>query len=234
MAGHSHWKNTKRTREADAKKRASIFTKMGKVISLAVKDGGPNIDSNPSLRLAVEKARKSNMPKDNIERAIRKVSGETKGGTLESFIFEAYGPGGVAVIVEGITDNKNRSLSDFKTTINKYNGKFAESRSVKWMFEKRGLITIPLIGNIDDLEVELIELGADNYEIQDKEINIYTKPEELEKIKSQLKAPIESASLIWIPLNSIEISEKEMATCDKMFEELDDNDDIQEIYSNIK
>ncbi len=237
MAGHSHWKNTKHTREADAKKRASTFTKIGKAISLAAKEGGPSIDSNPSLRLIVEKAKKSNMPKENIERAIKRGSGELKEGLLEAFIFEAYGPSGVAIIVEGITDNKNRSLSDFKTIINRYNGKFAESGSVKWMFQKKGLITTSLVEDIDDLEVKLIVLGVDDYKIQDKEINIYTKPEELEKIKLELinqGLSIESSSFTWIPSIPVEIDKRNTKTCDKLFEELDDNDDVQEIYSNIK
>lgn len=237
MAGHSHWKNIKRTKEASDKERASSFAKISKAISLAVKEKGSNIESNFSLKVLIEKAKKNNMPKDKIEGAIKKGSGEIKGDNLEEFIFEAYGPDGVAFMVEGITDNKNRSLTNFKIIINKHNGKFAESGSVKWMFEKKGEIIVSSKKDLNYIETKIIDSGADDYEINDNEIFVYTKIENLDKIKTYLENNdfnIDDSSISWVSINQIEISEKNKELCDKMFSELDESEDIQKIYSNIK
>jgi len=237
MAGHSHWKNIKRTKELSDKARASSFAKISRAISLAVKEKGSNIESNHSLKILIEKAKNNNMPKDKIEKAIKGGSGEIKGENLEEFIFEAYGLDRVAFIVEGITDNKNRSLTNFKTIISKYNSKFAESGSVRWMFEKKGEIKITTNKNIDETEIIIINSGADGYKINNEEIFVYTKIEDLDKIKIYLEKNnlnIEELSISWLSLNQIEIDNKNNEICEKMFSELDESEDIQNIYSNIK
>lgn len=226
MAGHSHAKNVKRTKDADAKKRSLVFAKIGRNISLLAKYG--NIDSNPALRSMIKKAKEMNVPKDNIEKAIKKGTGELKGCNLEEFLFEAYGPEGIAIIVEGITDNKNRSIAKFKKILNNHKGKMVEPGSVKWLFQRKGLIVIT-DKNYDEAGLIAIELGAEDV----KENKIITKAEDLEKIRKDLtdrKFKVES-SLIWIPTTPIEINEKKI---EKMIEELNSNEDIQKIYLNIK
>ena len=237
MSGHSHWKTVKRTKDADAKRRSLLFSKASKAISLAVKEKGSNIETNPSLRIAIEKAKEVHMPKENIEKAIKKGTGETKEGQLESFLFEAYGPGGTAFLAEGITDNKNRSLSEFKQIINKFNGKVAEPGSVKWMFEEKGLLIIPFLkNNKESIELSIIEANADNYQEQDQEFYVTVKKESLEKSKTffeEKNIEIRSFSLSWVPANPIKVSQESQEACQKIFDALDENEDIQEIYSNF-
>lgn len=236
MAGHSHAKNVKRTKDADAKKRSLIFAKMGKNISLLAKQGGGDIEANPALRTMVEKAREMNVPKDNIEKAIKKGTGELEGsGNLEEFLFEAYGPGGIAVIAEGITDNKNRSLAEFKKILNDHGGKIAEPGAVKWLFDRKGLVVLEC-DRCEEAELIAIESGAEDIERNDDLLKIITGPEETDKIKRTLESGGFKAesSLTWIPTAPIEIDEDDKGRADRMFEELDSNEDIQEIYSNMK
>jgi YebC/PmpR family DNA-binding regulatory protein len=184
MSGHSHAKTVKRTKEANAQKRSQAFSKIARAISVAVKEKGSDPENNPRLRVAIEMARSVNMPKENVDRAIKKGSGEDiSAESLEEVIFEAYGPGGSAIIMEGITDNKNRSLGEIKRILNQYGAKIVGEGGVRWMFER--------------------------------------------KIK-------ERGVMEWEPFQEIEINEKEKETCQKLFEALDENDSIQEIYSNIK
>jgi len=138
MSGHSHAKTVKRVKEANAKKRGQIFSKLARLISVAVKEGGPNPETNSKLRLAFEIAKEANMPKENIERAIKRASGEAEGEKLEEILFEAYGPGGIAIVIEGITDNKNRALGEIKQILNQHNGKLVGEGAVRWMFERKG------------------------------------------------------------------------------------------------
>ncbi len=235
MAGHSHAKNVKRTKEADAKKRSLSFAKMGKNISLLVKQGGGDIDSNPPLRSMVEKAREMNIPKENIEKAIKKGTGELEeSGNLEEFIFEAYGPGGIAVIAEGITDNRNRSIAEFKKILTNYDGKFAEPGSVKWMFQRKGLVAMECDKYVE-AELAAIELGAEDIKVNKDLMKIITEPENTEKVRKGLKDmgfKIESL-LVWIPTTSVDIDDQNRKKAEKMFEELDMNEDVQNIYSNI-
>lgn len=185
MSGHSHWKTVKRGKEAEDKKRGQIFSKLSRVISVVVREKGANPEMNPKLRLAIEEARSYNMPKENIERAIKRGTGELEGVHLESALFEAYGPGGIAIIIEGITDNKNRTLGEIKQILNQNGGKLIGEGGVQWMFER--------------------------------------------KVKKD-----EPGSLEWVAKQDIEISEKDKEACQKLFEALDENDSVQEIYSNLK
>ncbi len=239
MSGHSHWSSIKRAKGAADQKRGKIFSKLARQISVAARDKGGDIDSNPTLRIIVEKAKSLNMPKENIERAIKKASGGLDEAKLEPFIFEAYGPEGIALIIEGITDNKNRALGDIKQILNKNNGKLANEGSVKWMFERKGSI---IINNEqkkiakEDLEMKAIEAEVENFAWDNNNLHIFTKPEDLEKTKKNLEGQeleVESVSLDWVAKEEISLDEKEQDKAESLFEALDENDDIQEIYSNL-
>ena len=242
MSGHSHWKSIKRTKEAEDKKRGKIFSKLSREISVAVKEKGSDPEMNPKLRLAIEEARAFNMPKGNIERAIKRGTGELAGEKLETVLFEAYGPGGIAVIIEGITDNKNRTLGEIKQILNQNNGKLASSGSVKWLFERRGCITLRITNQYEDtkkedLEMLAIEAGAEDIYWHENILDVYAKPELLEEVKKNLEAKnikIDSASLDWVAKEEVSADEKTKEACQKLFEDLDENEAVQEIYSNLK
>lgn len=244
MSGHSHSRTIKHEKDITDKKRGQMFSKMARVISVAVKEGGPNPETNSKLKIAIEQAKSSNMPKENIERAIKRASGgELEEEKLEEVLFEAYGPGGIAIIIEGITDNKNRTLGEIKQILNQNQGKLAGEGSVKWLFEKKGCITInQLLQNEDfqnkeNLEMAAIEAGAQDLYWQDEMLDVYIKPELLEEIKKNLEAKnikIDSASLDWVAKEEISVDEKAKKSCQKLFEILDENEAVQEIYSNLK
>ena len=238
MSGHSHWASIKHKKGAADVKRGQAFSKMARVITIAAKEKGGDPDTNPSLRLAIDQAKKLNMPKDNIERAVKKGTGELVGEKLEEVIFEAYGPEGIAIIIEGITDNKNRAFGEVKNILTKYNGKIASEGSVRWMFERKGVMSVnneQKTANKDELELTIIEAGADDIGWEENIIFIYSKPEELEQVRKTLEEKgieIESSSLGWIAKEAVELKKKD--SLEKLFEALDDQDDVQNIYSNLK
>jgi len=233
MSGHSHAKTVARTKNAEDAKKSKAFSKMTRLLSVAAKEGGGDPETNSKLRMAVEQAKQVNMPKDTIERAIKKGTGELAGENLEEFTFEALGPGGTALIIEGITDNKNRSLGDVKQILSQYNGKMAGEGSVKWMFERKGCIVIESKEK-EKIELQAIEAGAEDIKERGGFIEIYTRAEELDQVKKNLEEKgikIDSASLDWVPKEEIEANKE---STEKLFEALDDNDAVQNIYSNIK
>jgi len=243
MSGHSHARTIKHQKDITDKKRGQIFSKMARVISVAVKEGGSSPETNAKLKVAIEQAKGFNLPKENIERAIKQATGGGEGTNLEEVFFEAYGPGGIAIIIEGITDNKNRTLGEVKQILNQYNGKLVGEGSVKWLFERKGVIIVNLKLQIEDLkdkeklEMAAIEAGAEDVYWQDKMLDVYTKPELLEEIKKNLEAKnikIDSVSLDWATKEEISADEKIKETCQKLFEALDENEAVQEIYSNLK
>ncbi len=238
MSGHSHFKTVAATKNANDAKKGKIFSKMARVITIAVKEKGPDVSSNIQLKAAIEKAKEFNMPKENIERAIKKGTGELAGENLEEVSFEGFGPGGLAIIMDGITDNKNRTLGDVKGILSLYGGKMAGEGAVRWMFERKGFITILCEEkNKDEWELLAIEAGADDVRHQNGMLYIYTKPEDLETTKKALEEKglkVESSSLDWVAKEEIMISEKEKEAAQKLFEALDENDAIQNIYSNLK
>ncbi|MGB2762392.1 MAG: YebC/PmpR family DNA-binding transcriptional regulator [Minisyncoccales bacterium] len=239
MSGHSHFSSIKHKKAITDAKRGKIFSKIARQILIAVKEKGNDPETNSSLRLVIEKARSVNMPKDNIEKAIKRGTGSTEGEKLEEVIFEAYGPAGTAIIIEGITDNKNRTLGEIRQVLNQAGGKMAGEGSVKWMFERKGAITVnneQKTINKEDLEMKVIEAGADDTYWHNGILDVYTKPEGLEKVKKNLEAQnieIESASLDWVAKDMIELEEKDKQKIEKLFELLDENEAVQEIYSNI-
>ena len=241
MSGHSHWHSIKYQKGIADQKRGKIFSKLSREISIADKAKGKDPDTNPSLRIAVEKAKKFNMPKDNIERAIKRGTGELKEAELESFAFEAYGPGKTALIIEGITDNKNRTFQEIKQILSQHGGKIANEGSVKWLFEKKGVIIINLDSQEpkaakEDLELKIIESGAEDFVWRENMAEIRSKTEDLEKIKNFFESQnikIENSSLDWVAKDNVAVEKKEAEYCEKLFEALDENEDVQETYSNL-
>jgi len=242
MSGHSHWSQIRHHKGLTDAKKGKVFSKMSRLISVAARQKGGDINANPQLRMAVDKARSFNMPAENIERAIKKGSGELEGIKMEEFMMEAYGPGGIAVLIEGITDNKNRTISELKYLLGQHHGKMAEIGSVSWMFEKKGTIAINSTTNNlskDDLELAAIDCGADDIKWQlDELLEILTPMDHLETAKKALEQKglkIDSSSLDWVPKTEIEVSDqKTKEQIEKLFEVLGENDDVSEIYSNLK
>ena len=243
MSGHSHAKKIKHQKDATDQKRGKIFSKISRIISVAVQERGPDPSVNYTLKTAIEKAREANMPQENIDRAIKRGTGETKDVALEEFSLEAYGPGGIAVIIEGITDNKNRTLLEIKQVLNQSGGKLVDAGSVKWLFERKGRLILDLnsqderFKNKEKLEMLAIEFGAEDFSWYDGNLDIYTKIEDLDKIKRGIEengVKVESASLDWVEKEEIRVDESIKEACQKLFELLDESDSVQEIYSNLK
>lgn len=244
MSGHSHWKTIQRVKQNQDKRRGEIFSKISRVISVAARQGADPA-TNPKLRQALDEAKSLGVPKDNIERAIKKGAGGGETEKLEEITLEAFGPGGIAMIIEGITDNKNRTLSEIKQVLQKHQGKLADTGSVKWLFERKGCLTVDFkslaedLKNKDGLELKAIEAGAeDTYWHKTEDLlDVYTKPEELEKVKKKLQGQgikVESASLDWVAKEEIAPSAEDKERCQKLFEDLDENEAVQDIYSNLK
>lgn len=236
MSGHSKWSQIKHKKSITDAKKSKIFSKIARMISIAARTD-KNPETNPKLRLAIEKARSFNMPKENIEKAIRKGSGQEK-EKLEELIIEAFGPYETSLILEIITDNKNRTLSEIRQILSKHNGKLASEGSVKWLFNFYGKIIVPLdVYKFEDLETMAIEFDALDIKKENNNAIILTKPEDFDRIKKnfeQQKVKIESAKLEYIPKNPIKIDETQKEEIEKLFNELDENNDVQEIYSNIE
>lgn len=230
MSGHSHAKTVAATKNANDAKKGKIFSKFGRLITIAAKEGGGDLATNVKLKSVVEQARGFNMPKENIERAIKKGTGELAGEALEEVSFEGFGPGGIALIIDGITDNKNRTLGEIKGILSQYDGKLAGEGAVRWMFERKGSIQLQAH---PDLEMMAIEAGADDI----RQNMVYTKPEDLEAVKKALEEKglqIESSGLEWVPKEEVSLDETTVQKAQRLFEALDDNDAIQDIYSNLK
>ena len=238
MSGHSHWAGIKQRKGVNDAKRANVFTKYGRLVSIAAKHGGGNPDHNFSLRLAIDQARSVNMPKDTIERAIKKGTGELKDGTeIEEAIYEGYGPGNVAMLVKTATDNKNRTVSEVKSIFTKAGGKMASEGSVKFMFKQVGSIEILTEDkNADEIEMTAIEAGAEDIISDGDFFTVYTKISDLQKVKENLEKAglkVEGAGLVYVPLQKMEINQQFKNSYENLLEKLDDNDDVQEIYDNL-
>lgn len=239
MSGHSHWAGIKHKKAFEDAKRGNLFSKLGKMLSIAARDKGGDPEANPQLRVTIEKAKGANMPNENIERAIKRGTGGLEGVTLEEIILEIYGPEGVAILVEGITDNKNRTLSEIKNILSRHNAKLANEGGVKWMFARKGVISVKSeVRNKEDAELKAIDAGADDMSWDEEgSLQVYASQENLEMVKQNLeKAGLrpESAELAWIPQNPLEATDAQRVKLEKLFEALDDYEDVQEIYSNLK
>ena len=240
MSGHSHAKTVMATKMANNAQKGKMLSKYGRLITIAVKEGGGSgdLEKNSKLKAIIEQAKSANMPKENIERAIKKGTGELAGESLESVSYEGFGPAGIAVVVIGITDNTNRTVNEIKSIFNQNGGKMAGEGAVKWMFESKGTITVPVAGTSkEELELLAIELGAEDVSSHENTVDIYTKPENLDLVKKALEAKgikIESSSIDFVAKEEVVISEKEKEQAQRLFDALDENDAVNEIYSNIK
>lgn len=243
MSGHSHWHSIKYKKSLTDAKKSKIFSKVAREITLAAREGGGSPEFNSKLRLVIETARSLNMPADNIEKSVKRGTGEIQGEILEPFLFEAYGPGNIAVLIEGITDNKNRSLGEIKQIINRHHGKMVAEGAVRWMFEKKCCLALDLqnqneeLKDKEKLELAAIEAGALDIYWHDNFLDVYTKTEDLERVKKNLEdrgIKIDSTSLEWAAKEIITLDEKQKEEAEKLFEALDENETVQEIYSNLK
>lgn len=236
MSGHSKWSTIKRKKAKEDAKRGKLFTKAIKEISVAVRMGGSDPDSNPRLRTAVLNARAVNMPIDNVDRAIKKASGELGGVNYEEGSFEGYGPGGTAVYVEVLTDNRNRTVGEVRHAFSKYGGNMGESGCVAWMFDKRGVITLDAEQADEDQVMEVaLEAGALDVSTDDGTIEVITEMGDMETVKEALDTAglaVESAQLAMIPQNTVSLEAKQAETCLKLIDVLEDNDDVQNVYTN--
>ena len=231
MSGHSHFHNIKLKKGAEDAKKSKLFSKLSKEISITAREGGPDIAFNPKLRSIVDKARGLNMPNDSIEKAIKRGSGEIEGATLEEFLIEAYGPDNMAVLIEGITDNKNRSINEIKLLISQKGGKIVNEGAIKWMFERRGVIGITDIQSKEEAELLAIEAGAEDILWEEDNLIIYTKPEEMENVKNNLTSlKIDFANLEWVAKEKISADEEK---CTSFIEAIEDHDDVSNVYTNI-
>jgi len=237
MSGHSKWSTIKRKKaKADAQK-GKAFSKLIKEITVAARLGGGDVDSNSRLRQVVDKAKSINMPQVNIEKAIKKGTGELPGVVYEDFQFEGYGPGGVALLIEGVTDNKNRTVSDIRYILSKYGGNMGETGCVSWIFERKGMIVVENSDKDEDKLFEIaLEGGAEDINFEDSTYEIITSPEDLDKVKKYLEdnnVKFESADFTMIPKNYTKVDSKKSDKVLKLMEALEDHDDVQNVYSNF-
>ena len=237
MAGHSHWAQIKRKKAAQDAKRGQVFTKLIKEIIVAVKvGGGGNPDLNPRLRAAIQAAKAAHMPKENIERAIKKALGLEEGTQYEEAIFEGYGPGGVAILINTITDNRRRTVSELRHLFSKFGGTLAEPGAVSWIFEQKGLIVVPKKDEDKVLEIA-IEEGAEDTKEYESEIEVITDPAQFETVKNALESAgieIISAKITMVPKSIVPVKDESVASnLLKLMEALDDLDDVQQIYANF-
>jgi YebC/PmpR family DNA-binding regulatory protein len=236
MSGHSKWATIKRKKAAIDAKRGKLFTKLIKEITIAARQGGGDPAGNPRLRLAIDNAKSANMPMDNIERAIKKATGELQGVQYHELTYEGYGPSGVALLVECVTDNKNRTVAEVRHTFSKYGGSMGETGSVLWMFERKGVITMPTQGKSEDDIMEIVlDAGAEDIQGEEDFFEITTDLETFEDVRKALVdagLEVENASLQWIAKNTIDVAGEAEEKVMKLIDMLEDNDDVQNVYTN--
>ncbi|MGE0903411.1 YebC/PmpR family DNA-binding transcriptional regulator [Dehalococcoides mccartyi] len=236
MSGHSKWATIKHAKGAADAKRGQLFTKLSREIIFAAKQGGSSPEGNARLRLAIQKAKDNRMPSDNIERAIKKGSGELEGATVIEMILEGYGPGGVAVLVNGMSDNRNRTVSDVRHMFSKSGGSLAESGAVSWIFETKGVIGVETVGlDTDELSLKAIDMGAEDVNIEEDYMEIYTAMPDMEKVRQQLEAQgvtVDSAEINMIPKNTVKLDEETSLQVLKLLDKLEELDDVQTVSSN--
>lgn len=231
MSGHSKWASIKRAKGVTDKKRGAAFSKLANAIVIAARAGR-------GLDLAIEKAKEANMPKDNIDRAIARGKGDIPGVQIEETTYEAYGPGGVAIMIKTISDNKNRIVAALRAILNKYNGRLADSGSVSYLFEEKGVIAIDVSKQAltkDDIEMIIIDAGAEDFKEEDGFIYVYTKPKQLEEVKQNLEfktIKIDSANLEMNPMSYVDIPQEKKDSTIKLLEAIEEDDDVSEVFTN--
>jgi YebC/PmpR family DNA-binding regulatory protein len=239
MSGHSKWSSIKHQKGAKDVQRGALFTKLAREISVAVRSGGSgDLDANYRLRLAVQKAKSNNMPSDNIDRSIKKALGEGDGANYDEVIYEGFGPGGAAILVQALTDNRNRTVSEVRSAFAKYGGNMGESGSVGWMFANRGVITINTDGkDPDDVALMAIDAGAADVENSDGVLEAYTEPQDLKAVEEAIRAEglaVDEADLRYIASVPVELDDNQTAQALRLIEKLEDLDDVQQVFSNLE
>ena len=238
MAGHSQFSNIMHRKGAQDKKRAKIFAKLIREVTVAAKTGMPDPDANPRLRSAIVACRAANMPKENIDRAIKKVAGGDNDDSYDEIRYEGYGPGGSAIIVEALTDNRNRTASDVRTAFAKNGGNLGETGAVSFMFSKKGLISYPFeIKSTDDVFEAALSAGAEDVISDQNGHNIYCSVDELHIVADNLTSVLgdpDRANIVWHPQNTVKIDEINLRVVFSLIEALEDNDDVQRVFSNIE
>lgn len=238
MAGHSKWKNIQGRKNAQDSKRGKIFQKLSREIYMAAKSGGPDPDSNPSLRMVLDKAKSANMPNDNIQRAIKKASSAGEGENYDEIIYEGYGPEGVAILVYTLTDNRNRTSTSVRVAFNKNGGSLGETGSVNYMFDRKGYIAIDrekVSVDEDTMMMSVLEAGGEDLETTDEVFEIYTDPSDFQGVRDALIAegyPLAQAELTMVPQTLIEVDESKGEKIQQLIDALEDDDDVSEVYTS--
>ncbi|MEX1252971.1 MAG: YebC/PmpR family DNA-binding transcriptional regulator [Dehalococcoidia bacterium] len=237
MSGHSKWSQIKRQKGVADAKRAQVFTRLGRELTIAAKHGGPDPEGNPRLRLAIDHAREANMPKETIERAIKRGTGHEAGSVeLQEIVYEGYSPGGAAILVEALTDNRNRTAAEVRNTFAKAGGNLGESGSVAWIFDMRGLINVDANGaDPDELGLLAIDSGADDVKVDGTSVEIYTAPDQLEAVRRALAAggiAVASSELVQLPKTTVSLEARQAEQVLRLLDRLDDLDDVQRVSSN--
>jgi YebC/PmpR family DNA-binding regulatory protein len=241
MSGHSKWAQIRRSKGVNDARRGQLFTRLGREIAVAVREGGgADVNANFRLRMAVQHARDANMPMDNIDRTIKRAMGGAEGSSLEEITYEGYGPAGTAILVQTLTENRNRTVAEVRNAFNRNGGNMGENGCVDWLFENKGVIEVELQGHDpDELSLEAIDLGADDVEpvgANDETLTIYTDPSDVEKIRQALEAKkyhIVKSETTMIPKTRVELSDEKTAhQAIRLLEKLEDLDDVQNVYSN--
>jgi len=237
MSGHNKWSTIKHKKAAADAKRGKIFTRLAREITIAAREGGSDPDSNFRLRLIMDKARAANMPKENVERATKRGTGELKGEELVEVTYEGYAPNGVAVLVQALTDNKNRTVAEVRRTLTRQGGSMAEAGAVAWQFDRKGYIAIAPNGLNSDTIFEIaVEAGAEDVVIGDDLIEVYVALENFQAVQGALKSAgieFETAELAMVPKATMQLDDKETVQVMGVIEALEDLDDIQQVYSNL-
>jgi YebC/PmpR family DNA-binding regulatory protein len=236
MSGHSKWAQIKRQKGIADARRGQLFTKLAREIGVAVRQGGPDPQSNFKLRLVVQKAKDSNVPLENIERAIRRASGGTDGVALTEVNYEGYGPGGSAILIQALTDNKNRTISEIRNILSRGGGNLGESGCVTWLFDARGVIIIDATKvNAEEVALFAIDAGADDVKVEGDTLEVYTQPQDLEAVRKALelkKIPISSSELSMVPKTLVKLDEKSALQALKLMDKLEELDEVQRVYTN--
>ncbi|HVD03782.1 MAG TPA: YebC/PmpR family DNA-binding transcriptional regulator [Candidatus Dormibacteraeota bacterium] len=236
MSGHSKWAGIKHKKALVDARKGQTFTKVASEITVAAREGGSDPGSNFRLRLAMQKAREVNMPADNIDRAIKRGTGELQGAAIEEIRYEGYGPGGVAVLVDSLTDNRNRTVAAIRNLFTRSGGSLGETNSVGWMFNRTGLIVIaPGKRDPESLALEAIEMGADDVQVEESGVEVYVSPERLESLRQALSEAgyeVERAEVTMQPTNTVEVEGKHAAAVVRLLEALEDDDDVREVHCN--
>lgn len=240
MSGHSKWNNIQGRKNAQDAKRGKIFQKLSREIYMAAKAGGPDPSTNPSLRLVIDKAKAENMPNDNVDRAIKKATSSAEGENYDEVVYEGYGPGGVAILIHALTDNRNRTSTNVRVAVTRNGGSMGEAGSVSYMFDRKGYIAIEREGlakTEDDMLEEVLEAGGEDLQTSPEVFEIYTDPSDFVEVRDKLEADgyiLANAELTMVPQNTVPIPDDKREQLDRMIDKLEDDDDVSEVFTSAE